>query len=121
MIRHMTILNIVDNTGVKLLKVIGVHRKKYRVGTIGDTITGSVREVKGECKFKKGDVARALIIRTRAEFSRQDGRKIKFSDNAAIMLANDMKPLGTRIAGPLPIELRTGKWIKIMSLSPYSI
>lgn len=121
MIQMMSRLSVVDNTGVKIIRVIGVHHKKSRQGIIGDMVTASVREVKGECKFKKGDVVRALIVRMRAELPRKDGRKIKFSDNAAIMLANDLKPIGTRIAGPLPIELRTDKWIKVMSLSPYSI
>ncbi len=117
MIQLLSLLKVVDNTGVKVLKVIGVHKRKSGIGRIGDMVTASVKEAEPGAKAKKGDVVRALIVRTRAETLRADGRMLKFSDNAAVLLASDKKPIGTRISGPLPLELRTEQWIKILSLS----
>ena len=84
-------------------------------------VTASVKEANPGAKAKKGDVVRALVIRTKLLTSRKDGRIVGFADNAAVMLTPDMKPMGTRIFGPVPIEIRSQKWIKVMSLAPQAV
>lgn len=117
MIQLLSLLKVCDNTGVKVLKVIGVHKRKSGIGHIGDMVTASVKEAEPTAKSKKGDIVRALIVRTRSEILRADGRTLKFGDNAAVLISPDKKPLGTRVFGPLPLELRCEQWIKVLSLS----
>lgn len=117
----MSMLNVVDNSGVKLIRVISVHKPYHKGGVVGKMVTASVREARPDAKARKGDVVRALIVRTRRDIRRSDGRVLAFADNAAVMLTPDLKPMGTRVFGPLPIELRTQQWLKVLSLAPQTV
>lgn len=118
MIREYSILNVADNTGarrVMCFRILGGSRRQY--ASVGDIIVCSVKDSTPNGQLKKGDVARAVIVRTRKEIRRKDGSYIKFDDNAAVIIDDQKEPLGTRIFGPVARELREKQYMKIMSLA----
>ncbi|AIY86879.1 MULTISPECIES: 50S ribosomal protein L14 [unclassified Thermotoga] len=119
MIQQETYLNVADNSGAKklrVIRVIGGFHKKY--GTVGDIVVCSVREAIPNSDVKKGDVVRAVIVRTKKEIRRNDGTYIRFDDNAAVLIDKFNAPRGTRIFGPVARELREKGFMKIISLAP---
>ena len=119
MIQVTTHLEVADNSGariVKCIKVLGGSRRKY--AGLGDIIVVSIKECLPGTKVKKGETARAVIVRTTREFQRSDGSYIKFDTNSAVLINKDKEPLGTRIFGPVARELRAKKFMKIISLAP---
>ena len=119
MIQPQTRLKVADNSGAKEIMCIRVLGGSFRrSGTIGDVIVASVKSANPGGAVKKGDVVKAVIVRTKKERRRQDGSYIKFDENAAVILKNDGDPRGTRIFGPVGRELRDKKFMKIISLAP---
>ena len=119
MIQQQTMLDVADNSGaqqVMCIKVLGGSKRKY--ASIGDVIIVSIKKALPNTKVKKGDVARAVIVRTRRELNRQDGSYIKFDGNSAVLVNKEDEPVGTRIFGPVARELRAKKFMKIISLAP---
>ncbi len=119
MIALRTILDVADNSGAKrlsLIKVLGGSAKRY--ARIGDVIVANVREAIPEGSVKKGDVVKAVVVRTTRELRRADGSYIKFDRNAAVLLNEQNNPVGTRIFGPVARELRDAQFTKIVSLAP---
>lgn len=119
MIQTTSVLDVADNSGAKkvyCIKVLGGTRRRY--ATIGDVIIVSIREALPGAKVKKGDVARAVIVRTRRELARSDGSYIKFDGNSAVLINTENEPIGTRIFGPVARELRAKRFMKIISLAP---
>ena len=119
MIQTESYLDIADNSGAKrvqCIKVIGGSRRRY--AGLGDVIVVAIQEALPGGKVKKGDTARAVIVRTRREYRRQDGSYIKFDDNSAVLINAQQEPVGTRIFGPVARELRSKKFMKIISLAP---
>lgn len=119
MIQMQTVLDVADNSGAKKLmcvKVLGGSKRKY--ASIGDIVVVSIREAAPNSKVKKGDLARAVIVRTAKEIGRADGTYIKFDDNSAVLINKDQEPIGTRIFGPVARELRAKKFMRIISLAP---
>lgn len=119
MIQTETKLDVADNSGAKTLyciRVLGGSRRRY--ARIGDTIIVSVKEAIPNAKVKKGDVMRAVVVRTKKELRRPDGSYIKFDDNSAVLINPQGEPIGTRIFGPVARELRAKKFMKIISLAP---
>ena len=119
MIQMQSLLDVADNSGAKkvmCVKVLGGSKRRY--ASVGDIIVVSVRESAPNSKVKKGDVAKAVIVRTAKEIRRPDGSYIRFDDNSAVLVNNDGEPVGTRIFGPVARELRAKKFMKIVSLAP---
>jgi ribosomal protein L14, bacterial/organelle len=119
MIQMSTEMDVADNSGAKkvaCIKVLGGSRRKY--ASIGDVVVVAVKEAIPNAKVKKGDVARAVIVRTSKEIARPDGSYIRFDGNAAVLVNKDHEPIGTRIFGPVARELRAKKFMKIISLAP---
>jgi len=119
MIQMTTILDVADNSGAKkvfCIKVLGGSKRKY--ASIGDVIVISVKEALPNSKVKKGDVAKAVIVRTAKEIARADGSYIRFDSNSAVLINKENEPVGTRIFGPVARELRAKKFMKIISLAP---
>lgn len=119
MVQEYTRLNVADNSGAKkvmCIRVLGGSRKRY--GTIGDIIVVSVKSAIPNAPVKKGDVSKAVIVRTKKEIRREDGSYIRFDENAAVLLDNQGEPRGTRIFGPVARELREKEFMKIISLAP---
>ena len=119
MIQMESILDVADNSGAKKLhciKVLGGSKRRY--ASIGDVIGGSIREAMPNGKVKKGDVARAVIVRTAKEIRRKDGTYIRFDVNSAVLINAQGEPIGTRIFGPVARELRAKNYMKIVSLAP---
>jgi large subunit ribosomal protein L14 len=119
MIQVQTVLDVADNSGARKLmciKVLGGSRRRY--ARIGDIIVCSIREAMPNSKVKKGDVAKAVVVRTAKEVKRPDGSSIRFDDNSAVLISNQGEPVGTRIFGPVARELRAKKYMKIISLAP---
>ncbi len=119
MIQMQTLLEAADNSGAKKLfcvKVLGGSRRRY--ASLGDVIIVSVKEAIPNAKVKKGDVMRAVIVRTVKEVRRGDGSYIKFDENSAVLINPQNEPVGTRIFGPVARELRAKKFMKIISLAP---
>jgi large subunit ribosomal protein L14 len=119
MVQTTTTLDVADNSGAKkimCIRVLGGTRRKY--ASLGDVIVVSVKEAIANSKVKKGEVARAVIVRTKKEVSRQDGSYIRFDSNSAVLVDKDNEPLGTRIFGPVARELRAKRFMKIISLAP---
>ncbi len=119
MIQPETRLRVADNSGAKLLsciKVLGGTRRRY--ASVGDVIVVTVKEAMPNSKVKKGDVVRAVIVRTAKEIRRPDGSYIKFDDNSAVLINQQKEPIGTRIFGPVARELRGKNFMKIISLAP---
>jgi len=119
MIQMQTVLDAADNSGAKSLmciKVIGGSKRRY--ASVGDIIVCAVQEALPGSKVKKGEVVRAVIVRTAKEVSRIDGTFIRFDNNSAVLVNKDGEPVGTRIFGPVARELRAKKFMKIISLAP---
>lgn len=119
MIQQETFLDVADNSGarkVRCIKVLGGTRKKY--ASVGDVIVVSVRDAIPHSKVKKGDVMKAVVVRTVKEVGRADGSYIKFDNNSAVLINKDGEPIGTRIFGPVARELRAKNFMKIVSLAP---
>ena len=119
MIQVQTVLDVADNSGAKVvqcIKVLGGSRRRY--AQLGDVIVVSVKEALPDSKVKKGDTARAVVVRTKREWHRADGSYIKFDSNSAVMIGAQSEPIGTRIFGPVARELRNKKFMKIVSLAP---
>ena len=119
MIQMQTKLNIADNSGAKLvqcIKVLGGSKRKS--ASIGDVIVITVKDAIPRGKVKKGEIHKAVIVRTAKEIYRTDGSSIKFDSNSAVLINNNGEPLGTRIFGPVTRELRSKKYMKIISLAP---
>ncbi len=119
MIQSTTRLDVADNSGarsVMCIKVLGGTRRRY--ATLGDVIVVTVKEAVPNGKVKKGDVVKAVIVRTRKETNRQDGSYIRFDTNSAVLINAQNEPIGTRIFGPVARELRAKQFTKIISLAP---
>ena len=119
MIQQESRLRVADNTGAKeilCIRVLGGSGRRY--AGIGDIIVGTVKDALPGAGVKKGDVVKAVVVRTKKEVRRPDGSYIKFDENAAVILKNDGEPRGTRIFGPVGRELRDKKFMKIVSLAP---
>ena len=119
MIQQQTILNVGDNTGAKkvmCIRVLGGSYRKY--ANIGDVIVCAVNDVSASVVVKKGDVVKAVVVRTKKGARRKDGSYIKFDENAAVIIKDDKTPKGTRIFGPVARELREKQFMKIVSLAP---
>lgn len=119
MIQLRTVLNVADNSGARKILCVQVKGGSFRkVGTIGDVIVGAVREAAPNGNIKKGDVVKAVIVRTKKEIRRKDGSYVRFDDNAAVVIDANGDPKGTRIFGPVARELREKKYMRIVSLAP---
>ena len=119
MIQMQTNLEVADNSGAKrvqCIKVLGGSKRKY--ASVGDVIVVSVKEAIPRGRVKKGDVRRAVVVRTAKDVRRPDGSVIRFDKNAAVLINNNLEPIGTRIFGPVVRELRARNHMKIVSLAP---
>jgi large subunit ribosomal protein L14 len=119
MIQMRTVLDVADNSGarkVQCIKVLGGSKRKY--ASIGDIIVVSVKEAIPNAKVKKGEVMKAVVVRTAKEIGRSDGTYIRFDNNSAVLIDNQKEPIGIRIFGPVARELRAKKFMKIISLAP---
>jgi large subunit ribosomal protein L14 len=119
MIQQQSALDVADNSGAKkimCIKVLGGSRRRY--ASVGDIIVVSVKEAMPHSKVKKGQVMRAVVVRTKKEVGRADGSYIKFDTNSAVLINNQNEPVGTRIFGPVARELRSKNFMKIVSLAP---
>jgi len=119
MIQTETRLSVADNSGAKLvacIKVLGGSKRRY--ASVGDIIVVAVKDAMPNSKVKKGDVLRAVVVRTAKEIRRPDGSYIKFDDNSAVLINQQKEPIGTRIFGPVARELRAKNFMKIISLAP---
>jgi large subunit ribosomal protein L14 len=119
MIQMRTILEVADNSGARRISCIhAIGNQVVRVATLGDIITANVKEASPDGSVKKGDVVKAVIVRTRKEYRRRDGTYIRFDDNAAVLINDQKEPIGTRVFGPVSRELRDKEFLKIVSLAP---
>jgi len=119
MIQQETVLKIADNTGARILlciRVLGGSRRRY--ARVGDVIVGTVKQAIPGGSVKKGEIVKAVVVRTKKESRRPDGTYIRFDDNAAVILTDAKNPKGTRIFGPVARELRDKNYMKIVSLAP---
>ena len=119
MIQSETRLTVADNSGAKELyciKVLGGSRRRY--ASIGDIIVVTVKEALPNAKVKKGEILKAVVVRTKKEIRRPDGSLIRFDDNSAVLINNQREPIGTRIFGPVARELRAKRFMKIISMAP---
>ncbi len=119
MIQMQTNLNVADNSGarrVSCIRVVGASNKKYAM--IGDVIVANIKEAIPESKVKKGEVVRAVVVRTVKPKRRTDGSCIRFDENSVVLINKDNEPIGTRIFGPVARELRAKKFMRIVSLAP---
>ena len=119
MIHMQTRLNVADNSGAKevmCVKVLGGSKRRF--ASIGDVIVVSIKEALPNAKVKKGDVAKAVVVRTVQKLRRPDGSYIRFDDNSAVLINASKEPIGTRIFGPVARELRAKQFVKIVSLAP---
>jgi large subunit ribosomal protein L14 len=119
MIQMQTRMNVADNSGAKevmCIKVLGGSKKRY--AQIGDIVVVSIKDALPTAKVKKGDVAKAVVVRTIHKLRRPDGSYIRFDDNAAVLINASKEPIGTRIFGPVARELRAKQFVKIVSLAP---
>lgn len=119
MIQQESILQVADNSGarsVSCIRVLGGTRRRY--ASIGDIIVVSVKDAIPNSRVKKGEVRKAVVVRTRRQVVRPDGSYIRFDDNAAVLIDNQREPVGTRIFGPVARELRAKRFMKIVSLAP---
>jgi large subunit ribosomal protein L14 len=119
MIYKRTLLTVADNTGAKVASCIGVVGRKGKLdATIGDIITVNIKSASPDATIKKGEVAKAVIVRMKAPLRRADGSYLKFDSNAVVMIDKDLNPRGTRVFGPVARELREKNFMKIVSLAP---
>lgn len=119
MIQQESVVKVADNTGARLIlciRVLGGSRRRY--ARIGDIIVGTVKQAIPGGAVKKGDIVRAVVVRTKKELRRPDGTYIKFDENAAVIISDAKNPRGTRIFGPVARELRDNNFMKILSLAP---
>ncbi len=119
MIQSESVLNVADNSGARkvlCIKVLGGSKRRY--ASIGDVIVVTVKEAIPNSKVKKGDVMKAVVVRTAKEIRRSDDSTLKFDENSAVLLGQNGEPVGTRIFGPVARELRAGGYMKIISLAP---
>jgi len=119
MIQTLSFLDVADNSGAKrvqCIKVLGGSRRRY--AHLGDVIVVAIKEALPGSKVKKGETAKAVVVRTKREYRRTDGSYIKFDDNSAVLINPQLEPVGTRIFGPVARELRAKKFMKIISLAP---
>ncbi len=119
MIQMSSVLDVADNSGAKkvyCIKVLGGSRRRY--ASVGDIIVVSIREAIPKYKVKKGEIARAVVVRTAKEIPRSDGSYIRFDGNSAVLINKEGEPIGTRIFGPVARELRAKRFLKIVSLAP---
>ena len=119
MIQMRSILEVADNSGAKrvqCIKVLGGSRRRY--AELGDVIVVSIKEALPGTKVKKGEVAQAVVVRTKHQVSRADGSYIRFDENSAVLINAQLEPIGTRIFGPVTRELRARRFMKIVSLAP---
>ena len=122
MVQQESYLKVADNTGakeIKCIRVLGGSKRKY--GSIGDVIVASVRKAAPNGTVKKGEVVKAVIVRTKKGVRRNDGTYVRFDENAAVLIKEDKNPRGTRIFGPVARELRDKEYMKILSLAPETI
>ena len=122
MIQEESYLKVADNTGakeIKCIRVLGGSKRKF--GNIGDVIVASVRKAAPGGNVKKGDVVKAVIVRSKKGVHRADGTYVRFDENAAVLIKDDRNPSGTRIFGPVARELRDKEFMKILSLAPETI
>ena len=122
MLQQESFLKVADNTGakeIKCIRVLGGSKRKY--GNIGDVIVASVRKAAPNGNVKKGDVVKAVIVRSKKGVRRNDGTYVRFDENAAVLIKEDKNPRGTRIFGPVARELRGKEFMKILSLAPETI
>ncbi len=119
MIFRNSILNVADNSGAKKVRVIGMKQgAKTRYARISDTIVVAVKEALPNSNIKKGEIADAVVVRTKSAIRRKDGSYIRFDDNAAVLITKEGEPRGTRVFGPIARELRDNEYTKIVSLAP---
>lgn len=119
MIQMRSLLDVADNTGARRVSFIGVlGRKGTRIAEIGDIVNVNVKETSGPGAVKKGEVAKAVIVRTKAPIRRSDGSILRFDKNAVVLIDNQSNPRGTRVFGPVAKELREKNFTKIISLAP---
>ncbi|MBN2539801.1 MAG: 50S ribosomal protein L14 [Deltaproteobacteria bacterium] len=119
MIQMQTFLRVADNSGARkvcCIKVLGGSKRRY--ARVGDVIVVSVKEAIPNSKVKKGDVLKAVVVRTKKEIGRNDGSYLRFDENSAVLINDQLEPLGTRIFGPVARELRAKQFMKIVSLAP---
>jgi len=119
MIQTESVLDVADNSGARkvlCIKVLGGSKRKY--ASLGDVIVVSIKEAIPNAKVKKGDVVKAVVVRTAKEVGRSDGSYIRFDTNSAVLIDNAREPVGTRIFGPVARELRAKRFMKIVSLAP---
>ena len=119
MIQQESLLKVADNSGARELlciRVLGGSYRKY--ASVGDVIVGSVKVAQPNAQVKKGDVVKAVVVRTTKEFARPDGSHIRFDENAAVLINDQLQPRGTRIFGPVGRELRDRRFMRIVSLAP---
>mgnify|MGYP006117643789 CR=1 FL=1 len=119
MVQQETRLNVADNTGAKqvlCIKVLGGSRKRY--ARLGDVIVITIKKAIPNSNLKKGEVHRAVVVRTKKELRRKDGSYIRFDDNAVVLINDQKEPKGTRVFGPVARELREKQFMKILSLAP---
>ncbi len=119
MIQTESVLDVADNSGARkvlCIKVLGGSRRRY--ASIGDIIVGSVKEAQPNAKVKKGEIVKAVVVRTAKEIGRPDGSYIRFDTNSAVLVDGHGEPVGTRIFGPVARELRAKRFMKIVSLAP---
>ena len=119
MVQQESILRIADNSGARralVIRVLGGSKRRY--AGLGDTVVVAIKDAIPTGQVKKGDVAKAVIVRTRKEISRPDGSYIRFDTNSAVLIDNAREPIGTRIFGPVTRELRGKKFMKVVSLAP---
>ena len=119
MVQQETILKIADNSGARkalVIRVLGGTRRRY--ASLGDKVVVAIKDAIPTGQVKKGEVAKAVIVRTKKEVSRQDGSYIRFDTNSAVLVDKDNEPVGTRIFGPVARELRAKRFMKIISLAP---
>ena len=122
MLQQESYLKVADNTGakeIKCIRVLGGSKRKY--GNIGDVIVASVRKAAPNGTVKKGEVVKAVIVRSKKGVRRNDGTYVRFDENAAVLIKEDKNPKGTRIFGPVARELRDKEYMKILSLAPETI
>ena len=119
MIQQQSRVKVADNTGARTIQCIRIlGRSQKPTAEVGDVIIASVKQAIPNAAVKKGDVVRAVVVRTNKEFGRADGSYIRFDENAAVLINNQKEPVGTRIFGPVPRELRAKNHMKIISLAP---
>jgi large subunit ribosomal protein L14 len=119
MIQMRTILEVADNSGARRIScILPLGNQVGHIATLGDIITANVKEASPNGSVKKGDVVKAVVVRTRKEHRRKDGTYIRFDDNAAVLINDQKEPIGTRVFGPVSRELREKEFLKIVSLAP---